>query len=197
MDAAPGGRPYFVIAGLWFIAALVAGASGRIARLHPPSPQLVLAGLTILLIASAVVFDRFRHWLLTLDVRTVLALHLSRFVGFYFLLLFRRGELPYAFAIPAGWGDILVASLAFLILLRVPDLENRPPLLIGWNLLGFVDLLMVVGVAARLAMAEPGSMQALLRLPLSLLPTFLVPILIASHVLLFWRVRGVNQSSPN
>jgi hypothetical protein len=34
-------------------------------------------------------------------------------------------------------------------------------------------------------------MQALLRLPLSLLPTFLVPLIIASHVLLVWRLRVV------
>jgi hypothetical protein len=29
---------------------------------------------------------------------------------------------------------------------------------------------------------------ALLRLPLSLLPTFLVPLLIADHVVMFWRM---------
>jgi hypothetical protein len=39
-----------------------------------------------------------------------------------------------------------------------------------------------------LVAADPDSMSALLRLPLSLLPTFLVPILIGSHVLLFWRL---------
>ncbi len=196
MNSAPNSRLYLTIGAVWLLAAIGLSASGRVARLHPPAPQLVLAGLTVLLIGAALVFDRFRRWLLTLDVRTVLALHLTRFVGFYFLLLYGRGELPYAFAVPGGWGDILVASLALLILLRVPDPENRPPLLVGWNLLGFVDLLMVVGTAARLAMADPGSMHALLRLPLSLLPTFLVPILIASHVLLFWRIRGVNPTTP-
>lgn len=194
MESAKSGRLYVAIAAVWLLVALAVGASGRVSQLHPPAPQLVLAGLTILLIGSAAVFDRFRGWLLALDVRAVLALHLTRFVGFYFLFLHSRGELPYGFAVPAGWGDILVASLAFLILLRVPNPELKPHLLVGWNLLGFVDLLMVVGTAARLAMAEPGSMQALLRLPLSLLPTFLVPILIASHILLFWRIRGVNQA---
>lgn len=195
MESAPSGRRYLVIGAIWLVAAIGASASGRVAQLHPPAPQLILAGLTILLIASALVFDQFRRWLVSLDVRSILTLHLTRFVGFYFLLLNRRGELPYAFAIPGGWGDILVASLAFLILLRVPHPEARPHLLVGWNLLGFVDLLMVVGTAARLALAEPGSMEALLHLPLSLLPTFLVPILIASHVLLFWRIRALNQTS--
>lgn len=189
MDSAPTGRAYIVIAALWFVSAFALGASGRLARLHPPAPQLVLAGLTILLIGCGVVFSGFRRWAAELDARSILVVHLTRFVGFYFLLLHRRGELPYAFAVPGGWGDILVASLALLILLRVPAPEQRPHVLAGWNLLGFVDLLLVVGTAARLALADPGSMQALLRLPLSLLPTFLVPLLIASHVLLFWRMR--------
>lgn len=189
MDPAPTGRLYAVIAALWFVAALGLGASGRVARLHPPAPQLVLAGLTILLIACGVVFGGFRRWVAGFDARAILVVHLTRFVGVYFLLLNRRGELPYAFAVPGGWGDILVASLALLILLRVPEPEHRPHVLLAWNLLGFVDLLLVVGTATRLALADPGSMQALLRLPLSLLPTFLVPILIASHVLLFWRMR--------
>jgi hypothetical protein len=189
MDSAPAGRAYVAIAALWFVAAFALGASGRLARLHPPAPQLILAGLTILLIGCGVVFSGFRRWIATLDTRSVLVIHLTRFVGAYFLLLNRRGELPYAFAVPGGWGDILVASLALLILVRVPEPEQRPHVLMGWNLLGLVDLLLVVGTAARLAMADPGSMQALLRLPLSLLPTFLVPLLIASHVLLFWRMR--------
>lgn len=192
MESAPGGRLYIVVGAIWLCAALALGASGRVARLHPPAPQLILAGLTALLIGAALVFDRFRHWTTTLNVRTILALHVTRFVGFYFLLLHRKGELPYAFAVPGGWGDILVASLALLILLRVSHPEARPHVLVGWNLLGFVDLLLVVGTAARLATAQPGSMNALLRLPLSLLPTFLVPILLASHVLLFWRIRAVT-----
>jgi hypothetical protein len=50
--------------------------------------------------------------------------------------------------------------------------------------LGLADILFVVATAARLALADPASMAALLRLPLSLLPTFLVPLIIASHVVL-------------
>jgi len=42
----------------------------------------------------------------------------------------------------------------------------------------------VVVTAARLGVADPESMAALLQLPLSLLPTFLVPLIIASHVVL-------------
>jgi hypothetical protein len=49
-------------------------------------------------------------------------------------------------------------------------------------------MLFVVATAARLGLAEPSSMAALLRLPLSLVPTFLVPLIIASHILIFVRL---------
>ena len=42
----------------------------------------------------------------------------------------------------------------------------------------------MVATAARLGLADRESMAALVRLPLSLLPTFLVPLIIASHVVL-------------
>jgi hypothetical protein len=57
------------------------------------------------------------------------------------------------------------------------------------------DILYVVGTAARLAFADPASMSALLRLPLALLPTFLVPLIIASHVFIFSRLRPEGLSS--
>lgn len=184
------GRFYLTLGAVWLLLAFFLGATGRIARLHPPAPQLMLAGLTVMLLGAGAAFPGFREWLRQLDVRHLLALHLTRFVGAWFLVLYQRGELPYAFAVPGGWGDILVASLALLILIRVPVPEHRPHVLLGWNLLGFVDLVLVVGTAAWLASRDPGSMQALLRLPLSLLPTFLVPLFLASHVLLLWRLRG-------
>jgi hypothetical protein len=39
-------------------------------------------------------------------------------------------------------------------------------------------------------MADPASMAALLRLPLSLLPTFIVPLVIFTHIVIFHRLLG-------
>jgi hypothetical protein len=90
--------------------------------------------------------------------------------------------------VPAGWGDIAVAVLAIPVLLIRPVTPAGHRIYLAWNVLGLLDILMVVINAAVQAMRDPVSMQPLLRLPLSLLPTFLVPIIIASHVLLFVRL---------
>jgi hypothetical protein len=183
------GRRYLVVGLVWLAAALALGATGATTRWRPPTPQLVLGGLTVLLLAAVVARPRFRLWLATLDLRWLVAVHLTRFVGLYFLLLYYRdGALPRAFAVPGGWGDIIVATLALGLLLAGGKLDGRPRLVGAWNAFGLLDILFVVATASRLALADPDSMNALLRLPLSLLVTFLVPIIIADHIVVFWRI---------
>jgi hypothetical protein len=184
----PSGRRYLVTGLIWLVAAILLGATGLVARLRPPAPQLVLVALTAGLIIAGVSLPGFRSWLTSIRIRKLVALHVTRFVGVYFLVLYERGELPYAFAVPGGWGDIVVAALALIIVLLVADLDRARPLITTWNILGFADILFVVATAARLGLTDPPSIAALLRLPLSLLPTLLVPLIIASHVLIFVRM---------
>lgn len=183
------GRPYLVAWLLWFVVALVLTASGRLAALRSPGPQLILVGLTVALLLAGAVLPGFRVWRAGINLRQLVALHLTRFVGIWFLVLYARGELPFAFAVPGGWGDILVATGALVLVLFVPNLVAHRPWLLAWNLLGFLDLLYVVGTAARLARQSPESMRALLEFPLGMVPIFLVPLLLVTHVWLFGRMR--------
>lgn len=190
-------RPTAVLTGLglWLVVAITLGASGRLEALQPPLPQLTLIALTAGALLATARIPAVRAWALSVDVRVLVAFHLTRFVGSYFLVLYRRGELPYAFAVPGGWGDILVASLALLLLLSgPPKAVGRLRAYVAWNVLGLLDILFVVATAARLGLTAPVSMQTLLRLPLSLLPTFLVPLIITSHVLLAVRLARRGQA---
>jgi hypothetical protein len=182
----------WVIAGLavWLAAAVAVSASGALEGLRPPVPQIILVALTAGLVSAGVFVPALRRWAQAIDLRAVVALHLTRFVGVYFLVLYRRGELPFGFAVPGGVGDILVASLALVLLATVKPTDSRGRrLYLAWNVLGLVDILLVVAAAASEWVARPESMQPLLRLPLSLLITFLVPLIIASHVLIVARLR--------
>ena len=192
------GRRYVVVGLVWLAVAIGLGAAGYTASWRPPIPQLVLAGLTALLLAAVVLRPHLRGWLAALDLRWLVAVHLTRFVGFYVLLLYYRdAALPRAFAVPGGWGDIVVATLALALLIAGGAFDRRPALVGAWNALGLLDILFVVATAARRALAEPDSMNALLRLPLSLLVTFLVPIIIADHVVVFWRIGTRAAVAPS
>jgi hypothetical protein len=180
----------FVVTGLvWLLIAIALGATEASRHIRPPAPQLIIIGLVIALLLAYAISARFREWLRELDLRAVIALHLTRFVGFYFLYLYRKGQLPGAFAIPAGWGDIVIATSALVLLVAWSRVGRQRGALFFWNALGLLDILFVVADAAKQALTDPASMAALLRLPLSLLVTFLVPLIIASHLLIFARLR--------
>lgn len=174
---------------VWLLLALLTGASGLLASIPPPFPQVVLLSLVTSLLLLFWRSLLFREWLLTVDIRVLILIHLSRFIGIYFLILHSRGDLPYAFAVPGGWGDIAVAATAIPVSLFLQNegaISRR--ILFLWNVFGLVDILLVIATASRLAMANPESMVALTRLPLSLLPTFLVPIIVFTHIIIFIRL---------
>jgi len=175
---------------IWYVLAILAGGSGFTSRMAPPLPQIVLFGLVVLLSLLYLLFHNFRMWILSVNIKLLVVVHLTRFIGFYFLYLYSQDLLPYDFAVLGGWGDIIVASCALLVILLAP-LAGKSGWLIYfvWNLIGLIDILFVIATAARLAAMDPRSMSELLELPLSLLPTFLVPIIIFTHIIIFIRLK--------
>jgi hypothetical protein len=188
--AGRGTGPIVLAIALWLAIAVALGASGLPQRLRPPAPQLVILALTAALIAAGRWHAGFREWLLALDWRAIVALHITRAVAAGgFLLAAARGDLAARFAVPAADGDLAVAVLALVLVLAIPpDRADAPAAYALWNTFGLLDILLVVGNAARVGLDDPAGMAGLLRMPFVLLPLFLVPLIVASHVLLFVRV---------
>jgi hypothetical protein len=144
--------------------------------------------LTALVLLACWKVRTIRACVLNVDFRWLVLLHLTRlFAGAYFLVLRQRRQLPCAFATPAGLGDIFVAVLA-LAVVGAMRTQFAKMFLLSWNTLGLIDIILVVSSAFRFGLKDWQSMHALRELPLSLLPTFLVPLIIASHVLIFVRL---------
>lgn len=173
---------------VWIGAAVVAGHQLVLQRLPPPAVQGILGGLTALVTYAYFRFKAVRAWADGLDLRAIVLFHVTRFVGIYFLLLYQRGGLPYAFAVPGGIGDIIVATLALVVVFAPFEEATRLRAIRLWNIVGFVDIALVVITAVRLNLENPYQLRALTALPLSLLPTFLVPLIIASHIVIFVRL---------
>lgn len=175
---------------LWggFFAAVAVSHYGILQKL----PVSALAGLLLSFFALLVVLYRrcapVRAWVEIIDQRSLVLIHVTRLIGLYLLVLYRQGDLPYAFAVPAGIGDTLIA-LGALVLVVAPMSEAvRTRATYIWNVAGLVDLLLVVLSAVRIGLAAPGALSPLATLPLSLLPTLLVPLLGASHLALYARL---------
>lgn len=177
---------YFAVL-IWFVIACIAGYTGAVKNVLPP---LIIFTIVVVLILMSVFAGSFRSWVCSIPLNNLVAIHLTRFVGFYFLYLYGKGVLPYEFAVYGGWGDIAVAALALtLIVLSADGVVKSPVYYFLWNMFGLIDILFVVGIAAKLFFANPENMAELIRLPLSLLPTFLVPIIIFSHLVIFYRLK--------
>jgi hypothetical protein len=186
-----GSKSVALILGAWICIAAGAGIAGWLERANAPVVAAIVWILTALALLACWKVPTLKRWTMKVELRWLVLLHLTRFVGFYFFLLSSRGELPFAFAAPVGWGDIIVAALAVL-LLALSDARNWSMLII-WNTIGLTDILFAVMTALRFGLEDWRSMHALREFPLSLLPTFLVPLIIVSHVLIFFRAARLKS----
>lgn len=184
-----------IIFWLWFAAAVLAGRAELLAHLPPFAVPGIVFSLTALLLAVYFLVGPLRSWTDELPLRSIVLLHVTRFVGIGFLVSYQRGELPFAFAVPGGIGDILVAAFALPVALAPLAEASRRRAITIWNFAGLSDILLVVATAARLNLENPRQMQAMTHLPYSLLPTFLVPLIIASHVVIFFRTSRTEAAA--
>jgi len=144
--------------------------------------------LTALVLLACWKVRTIRARVLNIDLHWLVLFHLTRlFAGAYFLVLCQRRQLPCAFATLAGWGDIVIGVLAVAVVSVTPTTQFAKLFLLSWNTSGLIDIVFVVASALRFGLKDWQSMHALRELPLSLLPTFLVPLILASHVLIFVR----------
>ncbi|HUE40530.1 MAG TPA: hypothetical protein VMO75_01240 [Chthoniobacterales bacterium] len=180
------------IFGAWFCFALALGVSGAFESAGALVVALIVWGLTALVLLACWKNLSFRNLAATVPLRWLIALHLVRFIGIFFLVLASYDRLPGGFAKPAGIGDIIVA-IGAVALLAMPGLRSWIAVLRIWNFFGFIDILFVVFSALRFGLQDWTSMAALRQLPLSLLPTFFVPLILASHVLIFVRLMTAGK----
>jgi hypothetical protein len=177
---------------VWLCLAVAVSRYGLL-TVSVPAPQLFLAGMTALFGFVAWRVPAIHEPLWNCDIRVLILVHVSRFVGLWFLELYNEGRLPYDFAVKGGIGDIVTATLALVVLIIPQQLWFRRRAIQIWNVIGLIDMLFVVATAMRLNIQQPGSLNELRHLPLSLLPTFLVPIILVTHVVI--GLRTLNESS--
>ncbi len=193
MNDANYGRLTIGLIAAWFVFALSAGAL-HVFKTDPNLPPLAL-GLAAL--TPIVVFllwfgtsAGFRQFVLSLNPRTLTLVHSWRIAGFTFLALYAAGLLPGVFALPAGLGDIAIGATAHLAVTKLANFSRRRGFIL-WQVLGILDLVVAImlGTTARLIDPNGVSTGVMNVLPMSLIPTFAVPLLIILHVICIAQAR--------
>ncbi len=144
----------------------------------------------VYLLAAVAVAWVFRRRLLGAGVpqQWLIALQLFRPIGLVFVLEESRGTLPWVFAWPAGWGDLVAGLVALGVLVRYPTgpVPARAVVLVAVvGLLDFASAFFFgfTSSATPLQLFAFDQPNRVLEYPLGLIPTFLVPYATMAHVL--------------
>ena len=176
----------------WFVFAVSAGAAHVFKGAGGPPIALGLAVLIPILLfwiwfkSSA----GLREFALSLDPRVLTIVQSWRIAGFVFVVLYFYGILPGIFANPAGWGDIAIGLTAPWVAMKLAEPDHRRRL-IFWNALGLLDLVVAVTTGTRSGLVHPVGLaaDAMTVLPLSIVPTFLVPLFGILHIIVIAQAR--------
>lgn len=173
----PGPLTYTILI-MWFgtvSIAIPAGAFESGGQLPLPLITSVAAPITTVVIGYGA-SSRFRRYVLSFDLRFVLAAQLWRVVGIAFLFALAFDRLPPGFAVPAAVGDLATGVAALGVVLALGNGTLTRGRLYAFTALGVGDL--IVAILAGVLLRPP----ALDMWPLIIFPTFMVPAFAILHV---------------
>ncbi len=200
----------FVALALWLgLVSFLASQGAFVGSANSP-PLPIFFGATIplaLFLAAYFGWKSFRTFILGADVRFVAAIEAWRWGGLGFLSLYANGVLPGLFALPAGLGDMAIGITAPWILLGLVrnPLFGASRRFVMWNILGIVDFIVALSMGTLCSGAFPGinalignvTTSAMARLPLVLIPAFMVPFFTMLHFTALFQARQLARSGKS
>lgn len=187
------GKIVSALIAVWFVLAATASAR-HLFDGDPNLPPIALGVAALLPIALFVVWFAasrgFRRFALSLDLRILTFVQAWRIAGYVFLVLASVRALPVLFAWPAGWGDFFIGLTAPLVAYKLAH-PSRRQAFIRWQALGIADLVVAIALGATMRLIEPHGIPTSLmtELPMSLVPTFAVPLFFILHLICIQQAR--------
>lgn len=189
----------------WLALIFVLGARGGFVAPRGAPPLALLIGLLAplgLFLVGYRTIPPLREFILSADLRLIVAAQAWRWAGFGFLTLYFYGVLPGIFAWPAGLGDMAIGMTAPMVLtalLRRPDFATSKRF-VAWNLSGILDLTVAVSIGALVPLLAPNFYGAvttapMTQLPLVLVPTFLVPTFLMLHLTALFQAQRLGRQA--
>jgi len=209
------GRPslrsvVFVALALWFgLVSFLASQGAFVAGAGSP-PLPIFLGLAIPLavfLAAYFGWSLFREFILGADLRFVTAIQAWRWAGQFFFWLYAWRVLPGLLAFPAGVGDMAIGVTApwmVLGLVRDPSFAASRRYVI-WNILGILDFVVAVSMGVLSSGLFHGinglignvTSSAMDRLPLALVPAFVVPFFTMLHLTALFQARELARAGKS
>ena len=197
---------------VWFVFIWTVATAGAF-EARPGAPPFLLAAIVLPIVIALPLLTRSQRIAAAVDAAPAswpIGLQVYRVIGGNFLILWAYGgAIPAAFALPAGFGDVLTGLLALPAALYLASgAPQGRSVAIAWNLLGIADLISAVSLGA---LTSPGPLQLIVpsvssigagTYPGVLTPAFVVPSSILLHALSLrqllrrGKAEAVHRSAP-
>ena len=180
---------------IWGVAVFALAAAGFFAAI--PRQALAILAVTGIIVPTIVYFrsEKLRGFIESVGVKNLTIFHIWRIgAGFLFVFYGSQQLLPEAFVRNAGYGDIAVGFLAFVLLLFRESTAKY------WifHIVGMADFVLAVTTGLTLVLSGNPLMNNLATLPVVLIPLFGVGISGATHIFAFdllWKNRKAHRLS--
>jgi hypothetical protein len=177
---------------VWFFLVLGISLMGLFVGTRSQPPLGIGLAVTVpilLFLLGYAVSHTFRDFVRSLNPVTITAIQFYRVLGVAMLILASRNALPATFALPAGWGDIAIGVAAPLVALAWSSgTRSGRIIFLIWNVVGILDLLIAVSLGILSSTSNVGLLAShigtgvMAVFPMSLVPTFLVPLSLILHL---------------
>jgi hypothetical protein len=179
-----------IVTVVWFLVALTLSRYGFFERFS----SAALFGLGTLISATGFTvvffgFESFRNYTRARGLKELTLLQLLRLYGTLALVKAYQGILPPIFALPTGIFDIAIALSSVYVARRMVSSKGfAQPGFYAWHLFGLFHLAVAASLAILTSPTDLGLLageitsQPITRFPMSIVPTFIGPLVLNGHL---------------
>jgi len=179
---------------VWGAAVVLGAETGVFASLYMPLIAVIVAATIIVPTLVYMTSPRLKAYADRIGHGPIVLFHTWRIpaaLAFFWYGL--QGELPTAFWVLAGSGDLLAGSYAAYLMLQ-PDTARR---YLPFHIFGFADFVVAVGTGLTFTLLQDPRMALIATLPMALIPLWGVGISGVTHLIAFDMLRrGVGATAP-
>lgn len=160
-----------------------------------PPKVMIWAGMPLMLILFGFIGNTklFKTLLRSATLESLVAVHIFRVVGVFFIIIYYHQLLPARFAFAAGLGDIITAILALPVARMVAKKSpGSIPAVYAWNILGIIDIIDLLVIAV--ITGANGNLREMTVFPFVWFPAFAPATILFLHTAVFRKLYQLRKA---
>lgn len=159
-----------------------------------PPKVMVWGGMPLMIILFGVIGNTklFKTLLEAISLESLIAVHIFRVLGVFFIILYSYHLLPREFAFSAGFGDIISGIFALPVAMMVEKKSRwRNAAVYAWNIFGMMDIINLLIIAA--VIGSNGNLREMTVFPFVWFPAFAPATILFLHVAVFRKIYQLSN----